>query len=362
MINRKFLVLLLGIVSQTFAEMRCIDTNGDNIFNKCLMVEHKMFLHVVYEFVNTWINPKLSAMIIIIVLLILPIIILDNLDSMSIQMMLRRFGKVKLHLLNYLHRICFVLCLNVIMFTLFKQKRPCTCSMDDGLNWKVYGSLYGMPSMDTFNGAIMASTLFELAPFNQLASRLIAVGVIPCIAINGILLGNDSISQAIAGCMMGIIFHIYSTRLPQFMIGFDALLSAALGMTVLLFDTQLIYTLDSENNLFAWWIWGFSFQLFAVILIFRHHTYRSYLPLLFSLSYMAENDYTFRKENGENFDFLVNRDHHVVSKGLTTTKDMFALSDYGFTLTALVVFVIFNFLSFCVSHYGWLTRIGSNGL
>lgn len=59
-------------------------------------------------------------------------------------------------------------------------------------------------------------------------SRLLAIFVIPFVAINGIFLGMDSIAQALVGAFFGVFFHFYSTRLPQLVIGIDMCISVSI--------------------------------------------------------------------------------------------------------------------------------------
>lgn len=54
-----------------------------------------------------------------------------------------------------------------------------------------------------------------------------AIFVIPFVAINGILLGMDSIAQALVGALFGVFFHFYSTRLPQLVVGIDMIVTVS---------------------------------------------------------------------------------------------------------------------------------------
>lgn len=139
----KSLLILFSILTSVLADLKCIDTNDSTFLNKCFLVDNRMFLHVFYDFVNNWINPKLIAVVILVTILILPLFILDNIEATHIKYMLKRYGRIKIFLLNYLHRTCFVISLNIAIFCIFRQKRPCTCTTDGGVTWSIYGSYYG---------------------------------------------------------------------------------------------------------------------------------------------------------------------------------------------------------------------------
>lgn len=139
----KALLILVFFLSSALADLECIDTNDSTFLNRCFLVDNRMFLHVFYDFINNWINPKLIAIVILITILMLPLFILDNIEASHVQYMLKRYGRIKIFLLNYLHRTSFVICLNIAIFCIFRQKRPCTCTSDGGQTWSIYGSFYG---------------------------------------------------------------------------------------------------------------------------------------------------------------------------------------------------------------------------
>lgn len=74
---------------------------------------------------------------------------------------------------------------------------------------------------------------------------------------------------------------------------------------------------------------------------------------------MSIHDFTLKTHESE-FDIAVLKEPKVVGKGRTTSYDMFIMSDYTWVLASLFVMMIFNFFSYCVSHYGWFSRIVSN--
>lgn len=84
---------------------------------------------------------------------------------------------------------------------------------------------------------------------------LITIGI----SAERVILGYHSIAQVTVGSLMGIFLHLYSTRMPQFMIFFDAivqvicivtcyLLKMVLGAVLLQVDPNLVYNFDDMSK------------------------------------------------------------------------------------------------------------------
>jgi len=98
-----------------------------------------------------------------------------------------------------------------------------------------------MPSGDAMCGAIVAAYLFDAAPLSKPLSRAIAIVIVPLIAMERVVLGYHSVAQVTVGSLLGIALHVYSTRMPQFMVFIDAVVQTVMGAVLLQVDPNLIY-------------------------------------------------------------------------------------------------------------------------
>lgn len=60
---------------------------------------------------------------------------------------------IKVSAIHFLYRASYSLVLDVMLYTVFRQRRPCQCSWNGGDPVQV-GSHYGMPSGDSMVGGI----------------------------------------------------------------------------------------------------------------------------------------------------------------------------------------------------------------
>ena len=64
-----------------------------------------------------------------------------------------RFNACKVSLLNFVHRMSYALVLDVALYAVFRQHRPCKCPSDpDGGGYIQIGSIYGPCSHHTVLG------------------------------------------------------------------------------------------------------------------------------------------------------------------------------------------------------------------
>ena len=158
--------------------------------------------------------------------------------------------------------------------------RPCSCTTDGGKTFQHVGSMYGMPSGDAMSGAIFGIFLFDIAPYHGWLSRALAVVIVPLICLERVTLGYHTVAQVTVGSCLGILLHYYSSRAPQFMIFVDGIIQIIAGAILLQVDPSLVYEKDSmskyfylvmiysftyifTDNLFSWYMWGVSFQIYV---------------------------------------------------------------------------------------------------
>jgi hypothetical protein len=141
----KFLVLFqkLNLVKFHWISMisTCINNNGDSLLHMCFKYPNDSFIYNFSLFVNNWINPRLTATLTTFFILILPFILFHDVPLSLIKLQLEKYSKIKIESLNFLHRIVYSLVLNVVLYTIFRQRRPCSC----GVNGEYHhiGSAYG---------------------------------------------------------------------------------------------------------------------------------------------------------------------------------------------------------------------------
>ena len=147
-----------------------------------------------------------------------------------------------------MHRICYTLVLDVALYTVFRQLRPCNCTSDGGNTFQHFGSRYGMPSGDAMSGAIFGIFLFDIAPYHGWLARAFAIIIIPIVCLERVVLGYHTVAQVTVGSCMGIALHYYSTRAPQFMIFFDGIIQIVIGAILLQVDPTLVNERDSMSK------------------------------------------------------------------------------------------------------------------
>ena len=90
--------------------------------------------------------------------------------------------------------------------------------------------------------------------------------------------GWHSLGQTSAGATLGILLYFWSTRVPLYFTVVETLVTLPLSVYLLLIDPArpewgrpgVMLPNGNLNNLLAWLIWGWAFQLLACSLIVRH--------------------------------------------------------------------------------------------
>ncbi|KAL9643579.1 hypothetical protein ABK040_010192 [Willaertia magna] len=356
------LILLFFLVSFVFCNSSntlgeksyCVNELDDSFLNRCNKEVPSGFFTLVANFLVQWINPRVLALTAVMFLLILPILQFSSIRREDVRSVLAKFTHNKIVILNFLHRVCYTLVLDVALYAVFRQLRPCKCTSDGGNTFQHVGSRYGMPSGDSMAGAIFGSLIFDVAPYQGWLARIFGIVCIALVAMERAVLGYHTVAQVTVGSCIGIFLHYYSTRLPQAMIYFDAFVQIIAGAVLLQTDPSLVYERDSMNNLFSWYVWGVSFQAYVLMEItyyyFRKQNFRK---LKFSLQYLLQT----RQLGGE---YLINsetREDDIEEKTLNAQMDVTRKTDFGFTCIALTVLLIINFLSYVIGQEGWLTQI-----
>lgn len=303
----------------------------------------------------------------------------------------------KMRLLNFLHRICYSLVLSVGLYAVFRQRRPCVCSeinltSNEGIisssndyTFSRVGSIYGMPSGDAMAGGVFGATIIDWCigssmtfingkAIMQRSARIffgLAVGIILAVAIafERVILGRHTIAQTTVGITIAILLHIYQTRIaPQFMIFVDAILQLVLCIVAHALDPNLVYKSNDPDNLTAWWMWGFSFQIFVCLLVARFYlTKKSRRLMLFKPWYIVEEQ--LRKKASINLGSalirpgeLLNSEYETMSEhsGIENNDEVPNLSissagDVGYLFVAFSVLLIVNFFSYLIQVFNWFS-------
>ncbi|KAJ6236792.1 hypothetical protein M0813_27537 [Anaeramoeba flamelloides] len=265
--------ILFFLVSLHTAECSqvCKNENSDMFLNKCFKEYPNGFWTLLADTIKWWVNPRTDVIIVAVMIFGLPVIMFGTKKRDYVSKALySKFLRTKFALLNLLHRICYGLVLDVILYTIFKQKRPCKCDLDGSGNYVHIGSIYGMPSGDAMNGAIVAMSIFDFAPINVVGSRIFSTLILLIVMAERVALGYHTIGQVTAGASIGIVLHFCSTRLPQWFNFAASSVQFILSWWVLILDNDNIKVeKGSFNNLYAWVMWGNCFLLIEFFLSFR---------------------------------------------------------------------------------------------
>jgi len=262
---------------------------------------------------------------------------------------IRRYHKLRINILNFLHRLGYSLLLSLAFFVIFKQKRPCSCPNEGAM--RSIGSKYGMPSSESLTAGLFGSLIIDHAPYCwPIITRIVGVVLIFWASGSVLVVGQNSMGQVIVGVLMGIILYFYSTRVPQCMIFVDAALeSIAAIIAVRLDDTH--YNPNDPDNLNAWLFWGLGVEFFTCAMVFRHYKSYDTLPhLKMSLRRINEDVYSSKGDMSDDeseFDSIM--DEAIVDTSFTK------VSDSLFMLPSLVLMLTLFLISNCVQEYGWLS-------
>ena len=120
--------------------MSCLSNNGESLLHMCFKYPNDSMIYNFSTFLNQFINPRLFAISTTFFILILPFLFLLETPLSIIKFQIEKYSKIKIETLNYLHRIVFSLVLNVVLYTIFRQSRPCSCEKNG--EYEHVGSAY----------------------------------------------------------------------------------------------------------------------------------------------------------------------------------------------------------------------------
>jgi membrane-associated phospholipid phosphatase len=352
--------LLVLTVSSTQQQEQCKNLNSNNILNRCLKESPPRTLTILSNTVLTWINPRMVGTTIAIIYVILPLFFFNNVRLRDIrQSQYKRFKNTCIALLNLLHRMCFSLVLNIALYLIFRQSRPCSCSTDGGITWNRIGSSYGLPSGDASCAGIIGAMIWDKKLFHRVFGKCFAVIIIVIVAMERVVLGYHSLGQVLLGSFIGISVHYWNTRSAQWTVYLDSFVQLVGGFLLLHLDPVVSYEPNDNNNLFSWYMYGVGFQLFVVMNLsaFFILQRKNWSKLKWTL-HKSNEDFFVQGEDKEIFDQLMKqntasdliladqRDHIVTVE----STELRLLGEVRWTLLSLVVLFLCNYFSV------WITQ------
>ncbi|KAJ5078174.1 hypothetical protein M0811_04962 [Anaeramoeba ignava] len=249
----------------------CDNQINNNFFNKCFKQVPTGGWTVLGEVVNSWMAPRTISLTLTLLIFSLPMILLGSRKKLvHSNQTIYRFFKMKFIILNFLHRICYGLTLDVMLLSIFRQNRPCNCDLN-GSGKSQFGSIYGMPSGDALTGGIVGIFLIDEKPFYPLYSRILGGLIMFLVAIERVGMGYHSVGQVTTGIVVGSLLHFYSKKTPQYITFVDSFVQIVFGFVFLRIDKSLDhFKKNDSNNLYAWLIFGIAFVVFESLNMFQN--------------------------------------------------------------------------------------------
>ncbi|KAN0023016.1 hypothetical protein ACTFIU_009099 [Dictyostelium citrinum] len=331
----------------------CTNVNGDMFMNKCWKNDESV-LPLMASFIMQFVNPRTVAISTTTILFLLPAILLLSNSPTVYPALKNKYSQLRIILIHMLHRSAYPLVLGVGLYAVFRQRRPCFC---DGAP---VGSIYGMPSGDAMAGGILGAFLIDKAPFYPKLARVLGVCVMICVCFERTILGFHTIGQVVTGTSIGFILHFYSTRVPQWFIAVDILMQWILSAIALQLDPALIYSPNDPNNLWVWFIWGASFQVLVLFLLFRvgKSPLDGWRVLKQSMNKMSKDDLNIQSDSAEDhlLAYAIKPSHDMIESDERYKRRISKDADIPYTFIAFIAFFAVNFLSFCMQQWGWLVH------
>lgn len=252
----------------------CENVLDSSFFNACRREMPPGPLAAVGITVATFVSPLVIVVTALAALYLLPALLVVNTDSRprGLRASLATFERAYLGTLNFVHRGAYTLTLNVALYAVFRQHRPCRCGPRGG-PYEQVGSIYGMPSGDAMSGGVFGMLLLSWVPFHDVRlSRCLGVGIMLLKCLERTALGFHSIGQVTTGTMLGVALCVYSERAPQWTIVLDSVVQLLLGLAAFSVDHEVMNVgADSGLNIFSWWAWGVGVNLLVSILALRFY-------------------------------------------------------------------------------------------
>lgn len=259
-------------------DLVCENTLDDSFFNRCRRELPPGPFAALGETVATFVSPMTIFVSALALLFALPAMLVVHADVRKggLAEALARHQRLYLGVLNFAHRAVYTLTLNVALYAVFRQHRPCRCGPPGGPLEQV-GSIYGMPSGDAMSGGIVAGMLFSWEPLRS--RRLawaggVAVMVLKC--TERLALGFHSLGQVLTGTSLGLALSVYSERAPQFMVVVDSAVQVLLGLAFAVHHSAMDVGANSPVNIFTWWLWGAGANVLVAALLVRFYSRREY--------------------------------------------------------------------------------------
>lgn len=253
------------------AVAECGNTLDDSFFNRCRKEDPEGPLTALGETITSWVNPTFITLLMAVFAIALPTIHLTDYNlKLRLQETVAIFERQQLIIFNFVHICCYSLALNVALYAVFRQHRPCIC---DGVQ---VGSIYGMPSGDAMSGGLVGTMIILWKPFG-LKKVSFGLGLLVMLAkcVERLALGFHSLGQVTTGTSLGVILVLYSHNAPQYMVVFDVILQMLIGAIAFPTDSALHeYPDGSHLNIISWYLWGLSFSIAVAALIVRFHSKR----------------------------------------------------------------------------------------
>jgi hypothetical protein len=141
--------------------------------------------HIAGDLIQPFVNPRGLAVLAAFVIIALPVCVSR---ASSFTLSPASYSSVKLSALHFLFRMSYAQVLDVMLYTVFRQRRPCACSWAGG-DFLQVGSTYGMPSGDSMSGALFAAWLWDMASSSAAPaarnnrSDTTSSGIMRCVAV-----------------------------------------------------------------------------------------------------------------------------------------------------------------------------------
>jgi membrane-associated phospholipid phosphatase len=275
-------------------ELYCTNTLDDSFFNKCRREVPAGFFVSLGESIASFVNPIGISVYGAVLLFAVALIVLKGPNGRS-SANLAHYRRIKLQIINWIHRTTYTLTLNVALYAVFRQHRPCTCTMDGGATYTQVGSIYGMPSGDAMSGGITGMYFILWKPFGYTYGNYFMGALMVLLkCIERLSLGMHSLGQVTAGAGLGIVLTLYSEYAPQYFVLVDSIVMVLIGAIALPLDSSALqYPRDDSLNITSWYIWGTGLNLFVMMLLVRffmaHNWQAIKLPLRGALATITDN-------------------------------------------------------------------------
>jgi len=213
--------------------IECHNNLDDSFWNRCWIQNQTGAAHVLGNVVQPWLNPRSVAVAGALLTLLLPAIA----SSRAIVLPPASYTALKLSALHFVNRASYALVLDVALYTVFQQRRPCLCSTDTAPFVQV-GSVYGMPSGDAMMAALLGAWVLDQAPpgWHRGAVWLLALAIPAAGMCERLSWGFHSAAQVSVGASLGVVLYFWSTRVPQVVLLLEAVVVPPLAFVLLRAD------------------------------------------------------------------------------------------------------------------------------